>query len=533
MQSRRWLIVLLLGALALFPMAAHLHADDIGNAQQQLKEVTARRAAAEQRLAQAKQETAQLNAQLQTNARQLTALQQQNAGLQAQANKREAALTSDLSSLLSQLEAARQNLNAQQAAYTSQQTAAQQRLASDQGDLRSAQAALRQTDQQRADLNRDATALAAQLQTMDADIGKRNQEIASVLVQLYKLSQTSALNLVLSASSVSDGLNRLTMLGMVSQHDQNLLTQLSNERDLAARQHQALADELTSVQQLQAELDSEQAEIRVRSVDEQTLIQQLETQIADAQHSFQQQAAGLDAAIATTKARIDANRRQLVADKAPLIAKQTQLSTAQQQAQTQLTQAKQAQASAEEQIASAERDQAAATRLIQQLQAAAAARAAAARAAAEAAAKRNAAQAAPPSSGRGFIWPLHGVITQGFGPTSWTMEPPGYGYAHFHTGVDIAAAYGSPIVAAAGGVVIHTGWLGGNNWGYGDCIIIVIDNQLSTLYGHLSGVAVGANQIVRQGQVIGYEGSTGNSSGPHLHFEVRVNGNPVNPFGYL
>ena len=533
MQSRRWLMALVLCALALFPLASRLHADDIGTAQQQLKAVTARRSAAEQRLEQAKQETAQLNAQLQTNARQLTALQQQNAALQAQANKREAALTGDLDSLLSQLETARQDLNAQQAAYTAQQTASQQRLATDQDDLRSAQAALRQAEQQRAELNRDATALAAQLQTMDADINQRTQQIASVLVQLYKLSQTSALNLVLSASSVSDGLNRLTMLGMVSQHDQNLLTQLSNERDLATRQHQALADDLASVQQLQAELDSEQAEIRLRTIDEQSLIQQLEAQIKDAQQSFQQQAADLDGAIATTKSRIDANRQQLVANKAPLIAKQGQLSTAQKQTQAQLAQAKQAQASAEEQIASAERDQAAATRLIQQLQAQAAARAAAARAAAEAQAKQNAAQAAQQASGRGFIWPLHGVITQGFGPTSWTMEPPGYGYAHYHTGIDIAAAYGSPVVAAAGGVVIHTGWLGGNNWGYGNCIIIVVDNQLSTLYGHLSGVAVGTNQVVRQGQVIGYEGSTGNSSGPHLHFEVRINGNPVNPYGYL
>ena len=113
------------------------------------------------------------------------------------------------------------------------------------------------------------------------------------------------------------------------------------------------------------------------------------------------------------------------------------------------------------------------------------------------------------------------------------MEPPGHGYAHYHTGIDISAAYGAPVRAAADGVVIHTGWLGGDNWGYGNCIIIVDDSTFSTLYGHLSGVAVRPDQTVRQGQVIGYEGSTGNSSGPHLHFEIRVNGEPVNPYGYL
>ncbi|MCC6443003.1 MAG: peptidoglycan DD-metalloendopeptidase family protein [Armatimonadetes bacterium] len=121
----------------------------------------------------------------------------------------------------------------------------------------------------------------------------------------------------------------------------------------------------------------------------------------------------------------------------------------------------------------------------------------------------------------GFIRPVNGRITSGFG---YRQHPILKRYK-LHTGTDLAAPSGTPIRAAAGGVVIHAGW-----WGaYGNCVIIDHGGGVSTLYGHCSSLSVSNGQSVKQGQTIGRVGSTGFSTGPHLHFEVRQNGVPRNP----
>ena len=122
-------------------------------------------------------------------------------------------------------------------------------------------------------------------------------------------------------------------------------------------------------------------------------------------------------------------------------------------------------------------------------------------------------------SSSGLIWPVSGPVTSGFG----------FRWGRMHEGIDIGAASGTPIHAAAGGTVIWAGWLGG----YGNLVVIDHHNSLATAYGHQSALATAVGASVSQGQVIGYVGSTGHSTGPHLHFEVRVNGTPVDPLGYL
>ena len=122
-------------------------------------------------------------------------------------------------------------------------------------------------------------------------------------------------------------------------------------------------------------------------------------------------------------------------------------------------------------------------------------------------------------SASGFIWPVSGPVTSPFGMR----------WGRMHTGIDIGVPYGTPIHAAASGSVIYAGWMDG----YGNLVFIDHGGGISTGYAHQSGIAVSNGQSVTQGQVIGYVGCTGHCFGPHLHFEVRVNGTPVDPLGYL
>ena len=122
-------------------------------------------------------------------------------------------------------------------------------------------------------------------------------------------------------------------------------------------------------------------------------------------------------------------------------------------------------------------------------------------------------------------WPCSGPITSPFG----YRTHPIFGTTIFHAGIDIGVDYGTPIHAADNGVVVYSGWISG----YGNAVIIDHGGGISTLYGHNQSLAVSEGQSVSKGSVIAYAGSTGNSTGPHCHFEVDVNGSPVNPMGYL
>jgi murein DD-endopeptidase MepM/ murein hydrolase activator NlpD len=124
-----------------------------------------------------------------------------------------------------------------------------------------------------------------------------------------------------------------------------------------------------------------------------------------------------------------------------------------------------------------------------------------------------------------FAWPVIGRIQSGFG----MRYHPILGYNRFHSGIDIAAGYGTLVKAADGGQVIQAAYSGG----YGYYIILYHGGGFATYYAHLSGFNVAVGQMVQRGQVIGFVGSTGLATGPHLHFEVRINGQPQNPLAYL
>ncbi|MGB7586265.1 MAG: M23 family metallopeptidase, partial [Terriglobales bacterium] len=123
------------------------------------------------------------------------------------------------------------------------------------------------------------------------------------------------------------------------------------------------------------------------------------------------------------------------------------------------------------------------------------------------------------------LWPVEGPVTASFGE----RIDPFNGEGAFHSGVDISASYGQPIIAPADGVILFADFLGG----YGRAIMIDHGHGISTRYGHLANFAVTVGQYVHRGDTIGYVGMSGRSTGPHLHYEVRINDTPVNPHKYL
>lgn len=123
------------------------------------------------------------------------------------------------------------------------------------------------------------------------------------------------------------------------------------------------------------------------------------------------------------------------------------------------------------------------------------------------------------------LWPVEGQITGSFGE----RIDPFNGEGAFHSGVDIGSTYGQVVVAPADGIVVFADFMGG----YGRAIVLDHGHSISTRYGHLSNFAVAVGQQVHRGDTIGYVGLSGRSTGPHLHYEVRINDTPVNPHKYL
>lgn len=227
------------------------------------------------------------------------------------------------------------------------------------------------------------------------------------------------------------------------------------------------------------------------------------------------------------RAQIEAHKKKLEEDRAKLV----ELEKAALAKQAEIEQKK---AERNVVLQKAQNDRAVAMQAIEELNASSAQISAmlkerqAARAAAAAAAAQSAGQGSSYTwvQGTGQLgWPVSGDITSPYG---YRVHPI-WGTTIYHSGIDIGVDEGTPVHAADSGVIVWSGWMGG----YGYAVVIDHGNGLSTLYGHNSELAVDEGQSVSKGQVVAYAGSTGNSTGPHVHFEVRENGDPVDPMGYL
>ena len=225
------------------------------------------------------------------------------------------------------------------------------------------------------------------------------------------------------------------------------------------------------------------------------------------------------AEIEARKQALEQSRAKLVELEKAAVAKQAEIEQKKQERAVVLEKAKTDQATAMKAIEELNASSAQITALLKQRQA-------------ERAAARAAAAQQASSSGYTWVqgtgqlgWPVSGEITSPYG----YRTHPIWGTTIYHSGIDIGVDEGTPVHAADGGTVVWSGWMGG----YGYAVVIDHGNGMSTLYGHNSDLAVSEGQDVGKGQVIAYAGSTGNSTGPHVHFEVRISGDPVDPMGYL
>ncbi|MBS7013433.1 MAG: peptidoglycan DD-metalloendopeptidase family protein, partial [Veillonella sp.] len=226
------------------------------------------------------------------------------------------------------------------------------------------------------------------------------------------------------------------------------------------------------------------------------------------------------------RADIEAHKQKLEADRAKLVelekaalAKQAEIEQKKAERNVVLQKAQNDRATAMQAIEELNASSAQVSAMLKERQAA---RAAAAAAAAQSSGGQGASDNWVQGTGQ-LGWPVSGEITSPYG---YRVHPI-WGTTIYHSGIDIGVDEGTPVHAADGGVVVWSGWMGG----YGYAVVIDHGNGLSTLYGHNSELAVDEGQSVAKGQVISYAGSTGNSTGPHVHFEVRVNGDPVDPMG--
>lgn len=308
----------------------------------------------------------------------------------------------------------------------------------------------------------------------EAELAEREIQYRDRLQAMFEFREKSALEVFLESDNLQGFFSNMELIRAIADYDQQMLTELEAARD-------------------DAELKHADAEAKRVAADAVVVAKQ--------------------AAIDELRGQIERNTEELVAAQAVLAARQAEEDEMLAESERIGTLIHELQVQKEQEEAEEEAAREAARRAAEE-----------ARLAAEEAARAN-------RSGT-MTWPVPSSrwLTSPFQPDGRTDLP---GQTRPHMGVDIGAPYGSPVVAAAGGtvMVVYSPWEGQNTggYGYGNYVVVNHHNGVATLYAHLKSTAVVLDQYVSPGEVIGYIGSTGNSTGPHLHFEVRVDGYPVEP----
>ena len=376
----------------------------------------------------------------------------------------------------------------------------------------------------------------------ERDFQKKHNRLAQRVRDIYINGRISYLDVMFGAQDFGDFITRMDLLKRILVFDSDLVTAVLTQRS----EIEALAVQLESDRKIQAEqarFAEKARDFRLKKVaEQQALIDLMENDKAVYNQRYDEmQAASKEVARlieeSKLKAAAEAAAREQAAAERAARAEREKIARQQRLEQERLERERERLRLAEERaLERARREQQRLTQAQERELARAAREQERAAIARERALERQRnsgeydrpfddAEVFAPSGTGEMLFPIVGAVTSEYG---WRTHPI-FGGSKFHSGIDIAGEAGAPIVAARGGVVTHSGWIDG----YGNTVMIDHGDGLVTLYGHNQSVAVTVGQKVRQGQVIAYCGSTGNSTGPHCHFEVRRNGEPVSPYDYL
>ncbi len=396
-----------------------------------------------------------------------------------------------------EISAARNQLSASQAQVSS--LTGQINVLDGQISVTSSQIAQTQTE-----INTTRASINVKIQELDAksaEIVKQNDDLNERLAAMYKNGEAGYLEVLLGSTSFSELLTNIDMISRIYQQDEDFMQQLQVQYD-------QLADTKRELEALESQLKAQEAQLQA----EKASLQASRSQVAGLRAQAQQD-------VAAQNALIDDLNSSAASITALIRAEEAAAKKAAQEEAARKAAA--AQAAAAQQKASASKATASST----------------AKAASSSSTRSysggTATYSATANTGTTIIGsgtfclpaPQYVRISSPFG---YRIHPISH-VRKLHTGIDFGAPAMSPAVAGADGTVIYAGWYNG----YGNTVVISHGNGISTLYAHNTSLCVTKGQSVKRGQQIAYIGSTGNSTGPHCHFEVRINGTPVNPAPYL
>ena len=358
-----------------------------------------------------------------------------------------------------------------------------------------------------------------EIERLKKEVEKNTKLLEERLVVMYKKGSVSTLEVLLSSKDINDFLSRQTMMGTITKHDKELIATLKSDKEKLDK----LVIELNG-QKVSLEIAKEKAVAERFVLEEQKEYQdQLFRELQAQEGVKNEQIASLRASAEEYENYLNQNITQKRALEDNISNATNEISQLEAEIEASLAEIE----NKEAELSAAEEEERAARIKAQQEEYARKQEELKRLSAEKEASKQESAPSVSETSSTRLAWPAAtSYITSYYG---YRSNPFGYGPSEWHGGVDIAGPHGTSIYAAGSGTVTHAGW-----WGsYGNLIIIDHGNGMETRYAHLSGFSVSVGQSVSRGQYIAPMGTTGRSTGPHLHFEVRIGGETTNPLNYI